>query len=321
MSKPRVLITGGAGFLGSHLCERFLAEGYEVVCMDNLITGDLRNIEHLFADPVFHFEHRDVTEYIHVVGKLDVILHFASPASPIDYLELPIQTLKVGSLGTHKALGLAHAKGARFLLASTSECYGDPLVHPQSEDYWGNVNPVGPRGVYDEAKRFAEAMTMAYHRYHGLDTRIVRIFNTYGPRMRLNDGRVLPAFMPQALKGESLTVFGDGSQTRSFCYVDDLVEGIWRLLNSDEVQPTNIGNPSEMTILEFARAVIEITGSNSDIIFKDLPEDDPKVRQPNIAKAQRLLGWEPKVALRDGLAKALESFRTRLILAGELGEA
>jgi dTDP-glucose 4,6-dehydratase len=312
------LITGAAGFLGSHLCERFLAEGYEVIGMDNLITGDIANIEHLFRDPVFHFEHRDVTEYIHVVGELDAILHFASPASPIDYLLLPIQTLKVGSLGTHKALGLARAKGARFLLASTSECYGDPLVHPQSEDYWGNVNPVGPRGVYDEAKRFAEAITMAYHRFHGLETRIVRIFNTYGPRMRLNDGRVLPAFMPQALRGEPLTVFGDGSQTRSFCYVDDLVEGIWRLFNSDEALPTNIGNPSEMTILEFAKAVIEVTGSSSELVFKPLPIDDPKVRQPDITKARRILGWEPTVALPDGLKKALESFRERLIARGEL---
>ncbi len=321
MSKPRVLITGGAGFLGSHLCERFLAEGYEVIGMDNLITGDIANIEHLFQDPDFHFEHRDVTEYIHVVGKLDGILHFASPASPIDYLELPIQTLKVGSLGTHKALGLAHAKQSRFLLASTSECYGDPLIHPQPESYWGNVNPVGPRGVYDEAKRFAEAMTMAYHRFHGVDTRIVRIFNTYGPRMRLNDGRVLPAFMPQALRGEPLTVFGDGSQTRSFCYVDDLVEGIFRLYNSDEVHPTNIGNPSEMTIREFAEAVIEVTGSSSQLTFKPLPEDDPKVRQPDITKARKLLDWEPKVALRDGLVKALASFRERLIASGELQQA
>lgn len=321
MSKPRVLITGGAGFLGSHLCERFLAEGYEVIGMDNLITGDIANIEHLFADPDFHFEHRDVTEYIHVVGKLDGILHFASPASPIDYLELPIQTLKVGSLGTHKALGLAHAKQSRFLLASTSECYGDPLIHPQPETYWGNVNPVGPRGVYDEAKRFAEAMTMAYHRFHGIETRIVRIFNTYGPRMRLNDGRVLPAFMPQALRGEPLTIFGDGSQTRSFCYVDDLVEGIYRLYCSDEVYPTNIGNPAEMTIREFAELVIEVTGSSSELSFKPLPEDDPKVRQPDITKARELLGWEPKVELRDGLVKALASFRERLIARDELQEA
>ncbi|MCY2961448.1 MAG: SDR family oxidoreductase [Planctomycetota bacterium] len=317
MARPRVLITGGAGFLGSHLCERFLAEGFEVVCMDNLITGDMRNVEQLFRDASFHFEKRDVTEHIHVPGPVDAVLHFASPASPIDYLELPIQTLKVGSLGTHKALGLAHAKKARFLLASTSECYGDPLVHPQSEDYWGNVNPVGPRGVYDEAKRFAEAMTMAYHRFHGLDTRIVRIFNTYGPRMRLRDGRALPAFMSQALRGEALTVFGDGSQTRSFCYVDDLVEGIWRLLNSKEHLPVNIGNPTEMTILQFAQAVIEATGSKSGIEFRPLPVDDPKVRQPDISKARRLLGWEPKVALKDGLGRTLDHFRARVALGPE----
>ena len=309
MSKPRALITGGAGFLGSHLCERFLAEGYEVICMDNLITGDLRNVEHLFADSDFHFAHQDVTEYIHVPGRLDVILHFASPASPIDYLELPIQTLKVGSLGTHKALGLAHAKKARFLLASTSECYGDPLVHPQSEEYWGNVNPVGPRGVYDEAKRFAEAMTMGYHRFHDVETRIVRIFNTYGPRMRLNDGRALPAFMGQALRGEELTVFGDGSQTRSFCYVDDLIEGIWRLLHSDEVMPTNIGNPSEMTILDFAKKILAMTDGDTQISFKPLPQDDPKVRQPDITKARKLLGWEPKIDLDEGLARTLAYFR------------
>jgi dTDP-glucose 4,6-dehydratase len=312
MSKPRVLITGGAGFLGSHLCDRFLADGYEVICMDNLVTGDLRNVEHLFPDADFHFHHQDVTEFIHISGRLDVVLHFASPASPIDYLELPIQTLKVGSLGTHKALGLAHAKGARFLLASTSECYGDPLVHPQREDYWGNVNPVGPRGVYDEAKRFAEAMTMAYHRYHGVDTRIVRIFNTYGPRMRLNDGRALPAFMSQALRGEDLTVFGDGSQTRSFCYVSDLVEGIWRLLHSDEVMPTNVGNPSEMTIQQFAEKVLELTGSKSKIDYRPLPQDDPKVRQPDITKAKKLLGWEPKVPLDEGLRRTLEYFRERM---------
>jgi dTDP-glucose 4,6-dehydratase len=311
-NKRRALITGGAGFLGSHLCERFLAEGYEVIAMDNLITGDLANIEHLFSEPSFHFNHQDVTEFLHVPGKLDAVLHFASPASPIDYLELPIQTLKVGSLGTHKALGLAHAKGARFLLASTSECYGDPLVHPQKEDYWGNVNPVGPRGVYDEAKRFAEAMTMGYHRAHGVETRIVRIFNTYGPRMRLNDGRALPAFMSQALRGEPLTVFGDGSQTRSFCYVDDLVDGIYRLLQSDEPLPVNIGNPREMTILEFAQAVIELTGSGSTISHKDLPEDDPKVRQPDISKARRILDWEPKVALEDGLARTLAYFKDRV---------
>ena len=319
--KPVVLVTGGAGFLGSHLCERFLAEGYEVICMDNLITGDLGNVEHLFKEPAFHFEKRDVTEYIHVVGSLDAIMHFASPASPIDYLELPIQTLKVGSLGTHKALGLAHAKKARFLLASTSECYGDPLVHPQSEDYWGNVNPVGPRGVYDEAKRFAEAMTMGYHRAHGVQTRIVRIFNTYGPRMRLNDGRALPAFMGQALRGESLTVFGDGSQTRSFCYVDDLIEGIYRLLGSDEVLPVNIGNPNEMTILEFAREVLSITGSESEIVFKDLPEDDPKVRQPNIEKARRILGWEPKVDLHEGLVRTLAYFKDRVTADSAEGAA
>ncbi|MFT5288068.1 MAG: dTDP-glucose 4,6-dehydratase [Planctomycetota bacterium] len=312
MSKPHALITGGAGFLGSHLCERFLAEGYEVICMDNLITGDLRNVEHLFSDSDFHFAHQDVTEFIHVPGRLDVVMHFASPASPIDYLELPIQTLKVGSLGTHKALGLAHAKKARLLLASTSECYGDPLVHPQTEDYWGNVNPVGPRGVYDEAKRFAEAMTMGYHRYHKVETRIVRIFNTYGPRMRLNDGRALPAFMSQALRGEDITVFGDGGQTRSFCYVDDLVEGIWRLLHSDEAMPTNIGNPAEMTILQFAEKVRDLTKSGSKIVFRDLPEDDPKVRQPNIEKAIRLLGWEPKVDLDTGLRRTLEYFQKHI---------
>ncbi|MFT4537874.1 MAG: dTDP-glucose 4,6-dehydratase [Planctomycetota bacterium] len=312
MIRNRVLITGGAGFLGSHLCERFLNESYEVICMDNLITGHLRNVEHLFSHPTFHFEKRDVTEYIHVPGRLDAILHFASPASPIDYLELPIQTLKVGSLGTHIALGLAKAKNARFLLASTSECYGDPLVHPQSEDYWGNVNPVGPRGVYDEAKRFAEAMTMAYYRYHDVATRIIRIFNTYGPRMRLRDGRALPAFMSQALAGEPLTVFGDGSQTRSFCYVDDLVEGIFRLLMSDEVLPTNIGNPTEMTILQFAEKVIEMTGSRSVIEYKELPEDDPKVRQPDITKARTILGWEPKVDLDDGLRRTLAYFQQRI---------
>ena len=312
MATPRVLITGGAGFLGSHLCERFIAEGAEVICMDNLVTGDLRNVEHLFGNERFVFQHQDVTEFIHVPGDLDYVLHFASPASPIDYLELPIQTLKVGSLGTHKALGLAHAKQARFLLASTSEVYGDPLTHPQKESYWGNVNPVGPRGVYDEAKRFAEAMTMAYNRYHGVETRIVRIFNTYGPRMRLNDGRALPAFMGQALRGEDLTVFGDGSQTRSFCYVDDLVEGIYRLLMSDEELPTNIGNPHEMTIKEFAEAVVDITGSGSKLTFKPLPEDDPKIRQPDITKAREKLGWEPQVALRDGLERTLANFRGRV---------
>ena len=280
--------------------------------MDNLVTGDLANVEALMPHERFHFIHQDVTEFIHVSGELDAILHVASPASPIDYLELPIQTLKVGSLGTHKALGLAKAKGARFLLASTSECYGDPLVHPQSEDYWGNVNPVGPRGVYDEAKRFAEAMTMAYQRFHGVQTRIVRIFNTYGPRMRLNDGRALPAFMSQALRGEDVTVFGDGSQTRSFCYVDDLIEGITRLLWSDEPLPTNIGNPSEITILEFAQRVVELTGSASRIVHKPLPQDDPKVRQPDISKARRVLGWEPTVELADGLERTLAYFQGRV---------
>ena len=310
--KKRVLVTGGAGFVGSHLCERFLADGFAVICMDNLITGDLANIEHLMGDPYFSFEHQDVTNYIHVAGPLDFIMHFASPASPIDYLELPIQTMKVGSLGTHKALGLAREKGATFLLASTSEVYGDPLVHPQTEDYWGNVNPVGPRGCYDEAKRFAEAITMAYHRYHQVSTRIVRIFNTYGPRMRLNDGRVLPAFMSQALRGEDLTVFGDGSQTRSFCYVDDLVEGLVRLLHSDESDPTNIGNPNEMTIRQFGEAILALTGSKSKFVEKPLPEDDPKVRQPDISKAKALLDWEPKVSLDDGLRRTCEYFRGKL---------
>ena len=312
MSHPRILITGGAGFLGSHLCDRFMREGYSVICMDNLITGDLRNVEHLMGQERFQFLHQDVSEYIHVSGELDYILHFASPASPIDYLEYPIQTLKVGSLGTHKALGLAKAKKARLLLASTSEVYGDPLIHPQKEDYWGNENPVGPRGVYDEAKRFAEAMTMGYHRFHGVETRIIRIFNTYGPRMRLNDGRALPAFMGQALRGEDVTVFGDGSQTRSFCYCDDLVEGIYRLLLSDETEPVNIGNPAEMTILKFAEKVIELTGSKSKITFKELPTDDPKVRQPDISKARRVLGWEPKVDLHTGLSSTLDYFRGRV---------
>lgn len=280
--------------------------------MDNLITGDLKNIEHLMGNSEFCFEHQDVTNYIHVSGSLDFILHFASPASPIDYLELPIQTMKVGSLGTHKALGLAREKGATFLLASTSEVYGDPLVHPQSEDYWGNVNPVGPRGCYDEAKRFAEAITMAYHRYHGVSTRIVRIFNTYGPRMRLNDGRVLPAFMSQALRGEDLTVFGDGSQTRSFCYVDDLVEGLVRLLASDETDPVNIGNPSEMTIRQFGEAILKLTGSDSKFVERPLPVDDPKVRQPDISRAKALLGWEPKVELDEGLRRTCDYFRSKL---------
>jgi dTDP-glucose 4,6-dehydratase len=309
----RALVTGGAGFIGSHLCERLLADGVSVLCMDNLITGDLANVEHLMGRKEFVFAHQDVTNYIHVAGRLDYVLHFASPASPIDYLELPIQTLKVGALGTHKALGVAKAKGARFLLASTSEVYGDPLVHPQREDYWGNVNPVGPRGVYDEAKRFAEAMTMAYQRTHGVQTRIVRIFNTYGPRMRLNDGRVLPAFMSQALAGEPMTVFGDGKQTRSFCYVDDLVEGILRLLHSDEKEPVNIGNPVEMTMLQFAEAVKKATGSNSTLVHKPLPVDDPKVRKPDIGKAQRVLsGWTPKVALDEGLRRTTEYFRRRI---------
>ncbi|MFG0319570.1 MAG: UDP-glucuronic acid decarboxylase family protein [Planctomycetota bacterium JB042] len=308
----RALVTGGAGFLGSHLCDRLLADGLEVIAMDNLITGDLANIEHLFKDERFSFIHYDVTNYIHVEGPIDYIFHFASPASPIDYLEYPIQTLKVGSLGTHKALGLAKAKGARFLLASTSECYGDPLVHPQTEEYWGNVNPVGPRGVYDEAKRFAEAMTMAYHRFHAVETRIVRIFNTYGPRMRLNDGRALPTFMQQALNGEPITVFGDGSQTRSFCFVSDLIDGIVRLSRSDYALPVNIGNPHEITILEFARRVVEMTGTGSEIAFKDLPVDDPKVRQPDITKARELLGWEPKVALEEGLKTTLDFFQKKV---------
>ncbi|ACY48741.1 UDP-glucuronic acid decarboxylase family protein [Rhodothermus marinus] len=313
---PRTLITGGAGFIGSHLCERFLAEGHEVICMDNFITGSPDNIAHLIGHERFHFIHHDVTNFIYVEGPLDYVLHFASPASPVDYLKYPIQTLKVGALGTHKALGLAKAKGARFLLASTSEVYGDPLVHPQPEDYWGNVNPVGLRGVYDEAKRFAEAMTMAYHRYHGVDVRIVRIFNSYGPRMRLDDGRALPTFMTQALKGEPITVYGDGSQTRSFQYIDDLVEGIYRLLMSDYVGPVNIGNPEEISILEFAKEIIELTGSKSEIVFKPLPADDPKVRQPDISLARRVLGWEPKVSRREGLRRTLEYFKQRLGLTG-----
>jgi len=308
----RYVITGGAGFLGSHLCERVLDEGDEVICLDNLITGDMRNIEHLFSDERFLFIKHDVTGYIHVRGPVDFILHFASPASPVDYLNFPIQTLKVGSLGTHKALGLAKEKKALFLLASTSEVYGDPQVHPQREDYWGNVNPVGPRGVYDEAKRFAEAMTMAYHRFHGVETRIVRIFNTYGPRMRLDDGRALPTFMGQALAGEDLTVFGEGSQTRSFCYVDDLIEGIYRLAHTGVVDPVNIGNPSEITIREFADRVLAITGSKSKIVERPLPEDDPKVRQPDISRARELLGWEPRIGLEDGLRRTLDYFANRL---------
>ena len=304
----RVLVTGAAGFLGSHLAQRLLAEGYEVVALDNLITGSPENISHLLSHENFLFFRYDVTEFIYVVGHLDGVFHFASPASPVDYLKLPIQTLKVGSLGTHKALGLAKAKGARFLLASTSEVYGDPEVHPQPESYWGNVNPVGPRGVYDEAKRFAEALTMAYHRYHGVDTRIVRIFNTYGPRMRHDDGRVVSNFIVQALNGEQLTVYGDGKQTRSFCYVDDEVEGILRLFEKGSADPVNIGNPNEFTINQLAELVLEITGSSSELTYQDLPQDDPKVRQPDITLARQMLGWEPQVELRDGLAKTVEYF-------------
>ncbi len=306
----RVLITGGAGFLGSHLCDRFIKEGYHVIAMDNLITGDLKNIEHLFHLKQFEFYHHDVSKFIHVPGELDYILHFASPASPIDYLKIPIQTLKVGSLGIHNCLGLARVKNARVLIASTSEVYGDPNVHPQPEEYWGNVNPVGPRGVYDEAKRFQEAMTMAYHTYHGLETRIVRIFNTYGPRMRLNDGRVLPAFIGQALRGEDLTMFGDGSQTRSFCYVDDLVEGIYRLLLSDYAQPVNIGNPDEITIKEFGEEIIKLTGTSQKLISLPLPTDDPKQRKPDITKARRILGWEPKVIRAEGLKITYDYFKS-----------
>ena len=309
----RVLITGGAGFIGSHLSDRFLADGHEVICVDNLLTGEMDNIGHLLGHERFHFIKLDVTNYLYVEGPLDAILHFASPASPIDYLELPIQTLKVGSLGTHKALGLAKAKGARFLLASTSEVYGDPKVHPQTEDYWGNVNPIGPRGVYDEAKRFAEAMTMAYHRTHGVATRIVRIFNTYGPRMRIRDGRVVPTFLAQAIRNEDITVFGDGSQTRSFCFVSDLVDGLVRLLNSDSEGPVNIGNPREMTIYEFAETIIRITGSKSRIVKRPLPEDDPKVRRPDITLARTKLGWEPKVSLEEGISRTLDDFRKRIL--------
>jgi dTDP-glucose 4,6-dehydratase len=308
----RILITGGAGFIGSHLCERFLNEGDEVICIDNLVTGNRDNIAQLFANPRFSFIPQDVTNYIYVKGPVEAILHFASPASPVDYLELPIQTLKVGSLGTHKALGLAKEKGARLLLASTSEVYGDPLVHPQKEDYWGNVNPIGPRGVYDEAKRFAEAMTMAYHRSHKVETRIVRIFNTYGKRMRLNDGRVVPNFIAQALQGEDLTVYGDGSQTRSFCFVADLVEGIVRLLRSDYDGPVNLGNPRELSVLEFARLIITLTGSRSQVAFKPLPVDDPRVRQPDIGLARSLLGWEPRVSLEDGLRETIAYFQQTL---------
>ena len=310
MKKESVLITGAAGFLGSHLCDRFIKEGYHVIGMDNLITGDLRNIEHLFHLEDFEFHNHDVSKFVHVPGDLKYILHFASPASPIDYLKIPIQTLKVGSLGTHNLLGLAKDKKARILVASTSEVYGDPTVHPQTEDYWGNVNPVGPRGVYDEAKRFQEAMTMAYHTYHQVETRIVRIFNTYGPRMRLNDGRVLPAFMGQALRGEDLTVFGDGSQTRSFCYVDDLVEGIYRLLLSDCVDPVNVGNPKEITIKEFADEIINLTGTDQRVVYKALPTDDPKQRQPNIDKAKEILGWEPQYSREEGLKITWEYFKS-----------
>ncbi len=306
----RVLITGAAGFLGSHLCDRFIREGYHVIGMDNLITGDLKNIEHLFPLEHFEFYHHDVSRFIHVPGKLDYILHFASPASPIDYLKIPIQTLKVGSLGIHNCLGLAKEKKARLMIASTSEVYGDPTVHPQQESYWGNVNPVGPRGVYDEAKRFQEAITMAYHTFHGLETRIVRIFNTYGPRMRLNDGRVLPAFIGQALRGEDLTVFGDGSQTRSFCYVDDLIEGIYRLLHSDYAHPVNIGNPDEITIRDFAEEIIKLTGTQQKVVYKELPIDDPKQRQPDIRLAQSLLGWSPKINRSEGLKITYEYFKS-----------
>ncbi len=312
MSKKRILITGGAGFLGSHLCERFLKEGYYVIAMDNLITGNIRNIEHLMHRDDFEYFHSDVSNYVHVPGTLDYILHFASPASPIDYLKMPIQTLKVGSLGTHNCLGLARAKGARILVASTSEVYGDPTVHPQQESYWGNVNPIGPRGVYDEAKRFQEAITMAYHTYHKLETRIIRIFNTYGPRMRLNDGRALPAFLGQALRGEDLTVFGDGSQTRSFCYVDDLVEGIYRLLLSDYPQPVNIGNPDEISIKDFAEEIIKLTNSNQKIIYKPLPQDDPMQRQPDITRAKEILGWQPTISRAEGLKMTYAYFKKQI---------
>ena len=310
MFKSTAVVTGGAGFLGSHLCDKLLSEGFKVICVDNLITGNTNNIAHLIYNDDFKFVKHDVTNYIYLPGRIDYILHFASPASPIDYLKLPIQTLKVGSLGTHKALGLAKEKKARFLLASTSEVYGDPSIHPQSEDYWGNVNPIGPRGVYDEAKRFAEAMTMAYQRYHGVETRIVRIFNTYGPRMRLDDGRALPAFVGQALRGEDLTVFGDGSQTRSFCFVSDLVEGIFKLLMSNEKEPVNIGNPAEITIKQFAEEVLGLINTKSKIIYKDLPEDDPKIRQPDITKAKAKLGWEPKIDRKEGLKITIDYFKS-----------
>lgn len=310
MERKRILITGAAGFLGSHLCDRFIKENYHVIAMDNLITGRLKNIEHLFPLENFEFYNQDVSTFIHVPGNLDYILHFASPASPIDYLKIPIQTLKVGSLGIHNCLGLAKAKNARLMIASTSEVYGDPEVHPQTEEYWGHVNPIGPRGVYDEAKRFQEAITMAYHTYHGLDTKIIRIFNTYGPRMRLNDGRVLPAFIGQALRGEDLTIFGDGSQTRSFCYVDDLVEGIYRLLHSDYNQPVNIGNPDEISISDFAEEIIKLTGTDQKVIYKDLPVNDPKQRQPDITKAINILGWEPKIDRAEGLKITYAYFKS-----------
>jgi dTDP-glucose 4,6-dehydratase len=306
----RILITGAAGFLGSHLCERFIKEGYHVIAMDNLITGRMKNIEHLMPLENFEFYHHDISQYIHIPGELDYILHFASPASPIDYLKIPIQTLKVSSLGTHNCLGLAKAKNATIMVASTSEVYGDPEVHPQTEDYWGNVNPIGPRGVYDEAKRFQEAITMAYHSYHGVDTRIIRIFNTYGPKMRLNDGRVLPAFIGQALRGEDLTVFGDGSQTRAFCYVDDLVEGIYRLLHSGHHEPVNVGNPDEITIGDFAEEIIKLTGTDQKVIYKDLPVNDPKQRKPDITKAKAILDWEPKVSRQEGLKVTYEYFKS-----------
>ncbi len=308
--KKRVLITGAAGFLGSHLCDKFIAEGYHVIGMDNLITGDLKNIQHLFKLESFEFYHHDITTFVHVPGKVDYILHFASPASPIDYLKIPIQTLKVGSLGTHNLLGLAREKKARILIASTSEVYGDPLVHPQTEEYYGNVNTIGPRGVYDEAKRFQESITMAYHRFHGMETRIARIFNTYGPRMRLNDGRVIPAFIGQSLRGEDLTVFGDGLQTRSFCYVDDQMEGLYRLLLSDYPLPVNIGNPKEITILEFAQEIIKLTGTGQKIVYEPLPQDDPMQRQPDITKAREILGWEPKVSRQEGMHKTFEYFKS-----------
>ena len=310
MTRKKILITGAAGFLGSHLCDRFIKEDYHVIAMDNLITGRLKNIEHLFELENFEFHHHDVSKFIHVSGKLDYILHFASPASPIDYLKIPIQTLKVGSLGIHHCLGLAKEKGATLMIASTSEVYGDPEVHPQPESYWGHVNPIGPRGVYDEAKRFQEAMTMAYHTYHGLDTKIVRIFNTYGPRMRLNDGRVLPAFIGQALRGEDLTIFGDGSQTRSFCYVDDLVEGIYRLLHSDYNLPVNIGNPDEISIADFAKEIIALTGTQQKVIYKDLPVNDPKQRQPDITLAKKLLNWQPKIDRAEGLKRTYAYFKS-----------